>query len=80
MAGETSPGRHQFVFVARCGDPVAVVEGQRRMTEASAFNEVYANANERSRAFSAGIRVLHVSHEEYMRTWHSKMLAGCPHQ
>lgn len=80
MAGRRNPERHQFVFVGLCGCPHAVVEGEPRMTEASAFNSVYPTAKDRSRAITAGIRAIHITHDEYTRTWYPKVRAGCPHQ
>lgn len=72
--------RHQFVFVKSCGCPLGVVEGSYAKTEDGAWDMVAESRKEEREMRAAGVRVVHVSHAEYVQRYYAPMMAErCEH-
>jgi hypothetical protein len=74
--------RTQFVAVETCGCPIGVREGST-VPNVDVARYFLANNGDRRILLDwrrRGVRVVHVSHDEYEATHLPNMLAGCPHR
>lgn len=81
----TQPKRHHYVFVARCGCPIGLVErreGPKAVnctTEDQAWDRMYDTRAEEREARARGVRVELVDHSTYVREFYPKMTQACTH-
>lgn len=71
--------RTQFVFTDPCGCPFGLVEGSYAKTEDGAW-DIIADSRAEERAMrNRGVRVEHVSHDEYVERFYPRMTQRCTH-
>lgn len=72
--------RTQFVLLNSCGCPLEVMEGSQAANEDDARWEL-AKGDGRTLLMwhRRGLRVVHVSHDDYERDYYPLMMSSCPH-
>jgi hypothetical protein len=75
-----SSRRTQYVFVYPCGCPRTVIEGSSVADADEALAEAAPLGAERHWLEVQGVRLIQVSHQEYLDRFSGLMRTGCPHQ
>jgi hypothetical protein len=72
--------RRHYIFVARCGCPIGLVEhGRWCGSEDAAWDDMYDTRAEERAARARGVRVEFVDHATYVRDFYPLMTKPCTH-
>jgi hypothetical protein len=71
--------RRHFLFIWPCGCPFSVMTRDHGVTETNAWIEALETDERVDAAQEAGVRMVHISHQEWVDEWHAKFVAKCGH-
>lgn len=72
--------RRHYLFIWPCGCPFSVMTRDAGVTETNAWIEALETNERVDAARKAGVRLLHISHQEWRDEWEAKFVANCGHE